>query len=69
MNQRIHDAYKNTREFVNFIKENLPTAKINFVSEELAAQGFTPSVFSLDLPTKGNTEEEREAHKRELNKT
>jgi cystathionine beta-lyase/cystathionine gamma-synthase len=67
MNQRIEDAYKNTREFVNFIRETLPEAKINFVSEELARQGFTPSVFSLDLPTKGNTEEEREAYKRELN--
>tara|TARA_R110000737_G_scaffold50895_2_gene71966 strand:+ start:8079 stop:9923 length:1845 start_codon:yes stop_codon:yes gene_type:complete len=67
MNQRIQDAYLNTREFVNFINETLPTAKINFVSEELAQQGFTPSVFSLDLPTKGNTAEEKEAYKRELN--
>ncbi len=67
MNQRIHDAYKNTREFVNFIKDTLPTAKINFVSEELAKQGFTPSVFSLDLPTKGNSAEEKEAYKRALN--
>lgn len=67
MNQRIIDAYKNTREFVNFIQENLPGSKINFVSEELAAQGFTPSVFSLDLPTKGNTDEEREMYKRALN--
>lgn len=67
MNQRIEAAYRNTREFVNFIKDTLPEAKINFVSEELAEQGFTPSVFSLDLPTKGNTAEEREAYKRELN--
>ncbi|MCH2194567.1 PLP-dependent transferase [Kordia sp.] len=67
MNQRIAAAYKNTREFVNFIKTTLPTAKINFVSEELAAEGFTPSVFSLDLPTKGDTNEEREAYKRALN--
>ena len=67
MNQRIKDAYKNTREFVNFIENKLPEAKINFVSEELAAQGFTPSVFSLDLPTKGATSEEREAYKRDLN--
>ena len=67
MNQRIQDAYKNTREFVTFIQEKLPDAKINFVSEKLAAQGFTPSVFSLDLPTKGNTAEEKEAYKRELN--
>lgn len=67
MNQRIADAYRNTREFVNFIKETLPEAKINFVSEELAEEGFTPSVFSLDLPTKGNTDEERESYKRALN--
>jgi len=67
MNQRIHDAYVNTREFVTFITKTLPGAKINFVSEELADQGFTPSVFSLDLPTKGNTDEERENYKRELN--
>jgi cystathionine beta-lyase/cystathionine gamma-synthase len=67
MNQRIKDAYLNTREFVNFIKDTLPAAKINFVSEELAKQGFTPSVFSLDLPTKGNTPEEKEAYKRTLN--
>ena len=59
MNQRIQDAYKNTREFVNFIQEALPEAKINFVSEELATHGFTPSVFSLDLPSKGNTDEEK----------
>lgn len=67
MNQRILDAYQNTREFVNFVQKILPDAKINFVSEELANEGFTPSVFSLDLPTKGNTEEERESYKRELN--
>ena len=67
MNQRIADAYTNTREFVNFIKEHLPEAKINFVSEELAKEGFTPSLFSLDLPTKGNSPEERENYKRELN--
>jgi cystathionine beta-lyase/cystathionine gamma-synthase len=67
MTQRIHDAYLNTREFVNFIHKTLPDAKINFVSEELAEEGFTPSVFSLDLPTKGNTDEEREEYKRDLN--
>jgi len=67
MNQRISDAYKNTREFVDFIGKTLPEAKINFVSEELADQGFTPSVFSLDLPTKGSTDEERESYKRALN--
>lgn len=67
MNKRIADAYRNTREFVNFIHETLPTAKINFVSEALAAQGFTPSVFSLDLPTKGNSPDEKESYKRAMN--
>jgi cystathionine beta-lyase/cystathionine gamma-synthase len=67
MKQRIYDAYVNTREFVNFIHEALPEAKVNFVSEELAQEGFTPSVFSLDLPSKGNTVEEKESHKRALN--
>jgi hypothetical protein len=52
---------------VNFIHKTLPTAKINFVSENLAKQGFTPSVFSLDLPTKGNSDEEKETYKRALN--
>jgi cystathionine beta-lyase/cystathionine gamma-synthase len=67
MNQRVADAYTNTRAFVDFIHETLPSAKINFVSEELATEGFTPSVFSLDLPTKGDNAEEKEAYKRELN--
>ncbi|MEO9662666.1 MAG: cystathionine beta-synthase, partial [Maribacter dokdonensis] len=67
MMQRIHDAYINTRDFVSFIEKTLPTAKINFVSEALAKEGFTPSVFSLDLPTKGHTPEEKEAYKRKMN--
>ena len=67
MNQRIIDAYKNTREFVNFINDTLPEVKINFVSEELAKMDFTPSVFSLDLPTKGLTSEEKEFNKRASN--
>ncbi|MDW3194635.1 MAG: cystathionine beta-synthase [Cytophagales bacterium] len=67
MLERIEGAYQNTREFVNFIQETLPEAKINFVSEELAQEGFTPSVFSLDLPTKGDSDEVREAYKRDLN--
>jgi len=65
--KRINGAYENTRNFVEFIEEVLPDSKINFVSQELAKQGFTPSVFSLDLPTKGNTDEERESYKRKLN--
>ncbi len=67
MNDRIQKAYLNTREFVDFIKDQLPEAKINFVSDELAQSGFTPSVFSLDLPTKGDSDEERESYKRNLN--
>lgn len=67
MNQRIKEAYENTRAFVNYIQKTLPTAKINFVSEELAEEGFTPSVFSLDLPTKGNSVAEKESYKRKLN--
>jgi len=67
MKERIQKAYQHTRELVNFIQATLPAAKINFVSEELAKQGFTPSVFSLDLPTKGKTAEEKEAYKRALN--
>ncbi|PKR81640.1 cystathionine beta-synthase [Brumimicrobium salinarum] len=67
MNQRIESAYKNTKAFVEFIKNELPPAKVNFVSDELAKDGFTPSVFSLDLPTFGDTPEEREENKRKLN--
>lgn len=67
MQERIKAAYQNTRSFVDFIGQTLPDAKINFVSEELAAAGFTPSVFSLDLPTRGETAEEKETYKRALN--
>lgn len=47
---RVQKAYDNTRAFVTHIQGELPDVKINFVSEALAAQGFTPSVFSMDLP-------------------
>ena len=67
MNQRIKEAYVNTIDFVTFIEKVLPTAKINFVSEALANEGFTPSVFSMDLPTKGNSAQEKEDYKRMLN--
>lgn len=67
MNERIAKAYQNTAEFVRFIRETLPEVKINFVSKALAERGFTPSVFSLDLPTKGDNPHEREMYKRELN--
>lgn len=67
MKQRIKEAYTHTLAFINYINEILPAAKINFVSSVMATQGFTPSVFSLDLPTKGTTEEEKEVYKRTLN--
>jgi len=67
MPERIKKAYQNTVEFINHIKRVLPDSKINFVSEELTIQGFTPSVFSLDLPTVGETKEQREEYKRRLN--
>ena len=67
MKQRIYDAHVNTKSFVDHIKTALPSAKINFVSEEIALQGFTQSVFSLDLPTKGSTEQEKEDYKRAAN--
>jgi len=49
MNNRISKAHINTRAFVNHIEKKFPSAKINFVSHELADGTFTPSVFSLDL--------------------
>jgi cystathionine beta-lyase/cystathionine gamma-synthase len=64
---RISAAYANTREFVEYIQDTLPMARINFVPKQLAARGFTPSVFSLDLPTKGDTHQERETFKRAMN--
>lgn len=67
MTKRIEEAYIHTREFVTFIEKTMPEAKINFVSTALALQGFTPSVFSLDLPTKGTTAQEKETYKRALN--
>ena len=67
MTSRIERAFLNTQRFVNFISQTLPDAKINFVDKSLSDQGFMPSVFSLDLPTKGTTLEARERFKRDLN--
>jgi hypothetical protein len=67
MPTRIQQAYRNTRIFVEHIQNVLPASKINFVSADLAELGFTPSVFSLDLPTTGETEQQREENKRALN--
>jgi cystathionine beta-lyase/cystathionine gamma-synthase len=68
MPERIKNAYNNTRVFVEHIHSVLPNAKINFVSQALADQGFTPSVFALDLPAVGQTSQAREESKRTLNK-
>jgi len=73
MRVRIQQAYENARAFVAHIRKTLPEAKINFVSDDLADLGFTPSVFSLDLPirigtrTAGHDGEEDEARKRMQN--
>lgn len=68
MPNRIVLAYKKTREFVNTIHQLLPKSKIYFVSDEIAQQGFMPSVFSLDLPAQGDTLQERHEHQKHLNK-
>ena len=68
MPERIKKAYRNTLQFVEHIEGVLPQSKINFVTTELAEQGFTPSVFSLDLPPSGDNQSEREENKRILNK-
>jgi len=67
MNRRIAQAYENTRAFVEHIEKTLPDAKINFVSKELAEASFTPSVFSLDLPSQGDTADAQQVKKNERN--
>ncbi|MGY6559178.1 MAG: cystathionine beta-synthase [Nitritalea sp.] len=64
---RIQKAYQHTAAFIGHIRRLLPEAGIHFVPIDLVERGFTPSVFSLDLPTRGQTPQEREAYKRELN--
>jgi cystathionine beta-lyase/cystathionine gamma-synthase len=68
MQERIKQAYQKTRDFVNHIQTLLPQSKIYYVTDEIAQQGFMPSVFSLDLPTKGKTAKERTEYQKELNK-
>ena len=73
MQDRIVRAHKKTREFVNYIQELLPESKIYFVSDEIAQQGFMPSVFSLDLPIQDlhiaeNTDQQRHEQQKQLNK-
>ena len=67
MPTRIKQAYKKTRELVNNIQTLLPQAKIYYVSDAIAQRGFMPSVFSLDLPTTGETKQQRTENQRLLN--
>lgn len=67
MADRIAKAYATTRQFVDHIQVTLPNTKISFIDDELVSMGFTPSVFSLDLPSTGDTPEQREENKRLLN--
>jgi hypothetical protein len=46
----------------------LPKAKIYYVTDEMAKRGFTPSVFSLDLPTIGESAQQRSEYQKQLNK-
>ena len=64
---RINQAYLKTREFVNNIQNLLPEAKIYYVSDTMAERGFMPSVFSLDLPTIGDSAHNRRENQRNLN--
>lgn len=68
MPERIEQAYVKTRDFVDRIQALLPESKMFFVNDEIAEQGFTPSVFSLDLPVQAETAEARTAAQKELNK-
>ncbi len=68
MPDRIVEAYQKTREFVNNIQTLLPQSKIFYVSDDIAKQGFMPSVFSLDLPTQGESEQQRIEFQKQLNK-
>ena len=67
MSDRIDKAYSMTRQFVDHIRATLPNTKISFIDDDLVSMGFTPSVFSLDLPSTGATPTEREENKRLLN--
>ena len=67
MPTRIVQAYQKTRELVSNIQNQLPKAKIYYVSKTMAKRGFMPSVFSLDLPTNAQTQQERSEKQRLLN--
>lgn len=67
MLNRIQQAYAKTREFVDFIHNLLPQAKIFYVDTATAQHGFMPSVFSLDLPASGDSVQQRQHKQRQLN--
>lgn len=67
MSKRIQRAFENTQQFVRHIRSKWPTIKISFIQEDFIAMGFTPSVFSLDLPERGNTPMEKERYKKDAN--
>ncbi len=67
MPERIVDAYNKTRAFVDHVESVLAGAKINFIPHELADRGFTPSVFSLDLPVPGAAAQDQKESARLLN--
>ena len=69
MPDRIRQAYQNTLEFTSHIKKTLPEARLNFVSDAVSKLGYTPSVFSLELPTSGESPEQKELKRRQLNKS
>ncbi|MCX7554903.1 PLP-dependent transferase [Marinicella sp. S1101] len=68
MPERIAQAYEKTREMVDQVKLMLPNSKTFYVTDEIARRGFTPSVFSLDLPVHAESNEERQALQKQMNK-
>ncbi|MFV0542192.1 MAG: hypothetical protein ACK5L8_00760 [Marinicella pacifica] len=68
MPERIDRAFENTRKFVRAIRSLLPSAKIFYVTDDMAQKGFKPSVFSLDLPVEADTRQEQQERQKELNK-
>ena len=67
MKQRIQRAFEHTQQFVQHIQSNWPDIKISFIRNDFISLGFTPSVFSLDLPEKGGNTEERQSYKKDAN--
>ncbi len=68
MPERIVNAYNKTHEFVQQVRAVIPTAKIFYVTDEMAQRGFKPSVFSLDLPVDAETDQARQDLQKTLNK-